>query len=268
MMNKVAKTMSRENHLVISASRRTDLVGCFPGVMIERLRGYPPQDVHSVIVWTKNPHNMLMERELRKVLKEYQQIFVHLTITGMGGGEFEPMIPPWEKVVKMIGPLVDLVGDPSRISWRFDPIIKVEKNGKAYSNFELFPALVETIVPFGIKSCRVSWVSPYKKVVTRLAQEGWHLISQIQSERNAQADQLADVAQKNGMHIHFCSMEGFPISSCIDGELLNKLHPAGLVCSREKAKGQRKLCGCTQSVDLGWYSLQCKHGCLYCYARS
>lgn len=268
MMNNVAKTISRKNHLVISASRRTDLVGCFPGLMVERLREYPPQDVHSVIVWTKNPQNMLMEGELRKVLRAYRQIYVHLTITGMGGGEFEPMIPPWERVVRMIGDLVDLVGDSSRISWRFDPIIKVEKNGKTYSNFDLFPALAETIVPFGIKSCRVSWVSPYKKVVTRLAQKGWHVISQIQLERNAQAGQLADFAQRNGLTIHFCSMEGFPISSCIDGEFLSKLHPTGLVCSREKAKGQRKLCGCTHSIDIGWYSLQCKHGCLYCYARS
>ena len=80
--------MGRKDLLVISASRRTDLLGCFPGVMIERLREYPPQDVHSVVVWTKNPQNMIMEGELRKVLREYRLIYVHLTITGMGGGEF------------------------------------------------------------------------------------------------------------------------------------------------------------------------------------
>ena len=268
MMKQIAKAMNRGILRVISASRRTDLVGCFPEVLVERLKEYPPQDVHSVVVWTKNPYNMLIDGELRKVLKEYQQIFVHLTITGMGGGEFEPMIPHWEKMVRMIGPLVDFVGNPSRISWRFDPIIQVEKKGKVYSNYGLFPALVEAIAPLGIRSCRVSWVSPYKKVVTRLAQRGWHLISQVQYERNAQADHLVEVAQRNGMHIHFCSMEGFPISSCIDGEFLSQLHPAGLICSTEKAKGQRKLCGCTHSVEIGWYSLRCKHGCLYCYAYS
>jgi hypothetical protein len=264
----MTKTMIERTHLVISASRRTDLVGCFPEVMVERLKKYPPQDVHSVIVWTKNPKNMLAEGELRNALKAYGQIYVHLTITGMGGGEFEPRIPSWEKVVRMIGDLVDLVEDSSRISWRFDPIIKVEKNGLTYSNFDLFPVLAETIVPFGIKICRVSWVSPYKKVVTRLAQRGWRVISQVQQERNTQANQLVDFAGKNGLAIQFCSMEEFPVSSCIDGDFLRKLHPTGLVCSRERAKGQRKLCGCTQSIDIGWYSLQCKHGCLYCYAHS
>ena len=259
--------MCRKIPLVISASRRTDLAGCFPEIMSERLKKYSPQDVHSVIVWTKNPQNMIVEGELRRTLQEYQQIFVHLTITGMGGGEFEPMIPRWEKIVKTIGPLIDLVGSPSRISWRFDPIIKAERNGKPYSNFELFPALAEAIAPFGIRNCRISWVSPYKKVVTRMAQKGWHLIPQVSCERNVQATQLIEAARRNGMHIQFCSMEGLPISGCIDGVALSKLHPAGAICSTEKAKGQRKLCGCTHSVDIGWYSLQCPHECLYCYAR-
>jgi hypothetical protein len=204
---------------------------------------------------------MIMEGELRKVLREYRLIYVHLTITGMGGGEFEPMIPHWKEVVKMIGPLVDLVGGPLRIS------LKVEGDGKAYSNFDLFPALADAIAPFGIKICRVSWVSPYKKVLIRLGQKGWRLIPQIHDEKISQAGQLADFAQRHGMDIHFCSMEGFPVSRCIDGEFLSKIHPDGLACSKEKAKGQRELCGCTHSIDIGWYSLQCKHGCLYCYAR-
>ena len=164
--------------------------------MSERLKKYPPPDVHSVIVWTKNPQNMIVEGELRRTLQEYQQIFVHFTITGMGEGEFEPMIPHWEKMVKTLGPLIDLVGSPSRISWRFDPIIKVERNGKPYSNFELFPDLVEAIAPFGIRNCRISWVSPYKKVVTRMAQKGWHLIPQVSCERNAQATQLIEDCPK------------------------------------------------------------------------
>jgi hypothetical protein len=167
----------------------------------------------------------------------------------------------------MMEALVDLAGDPVRISWRFDPILEVEGNERAYTNFDLFPTLAEAMVPFGIKACRVSWVSPYKKVVARLAQNGWHLIPKKQQERIAQAHQLIDIAQGYGLSIHFCSMEGLPVSRCIDGEFLSKIHPEGLVCSTEKAKGQRKLCGCTQSLDIGWYSLKCKHGCLYCYAR-
>ena len=252
--------------LVLSASRRTDLVGCYPHVLVERLKEYPPEVVHSVVIWTKNPRNMVEEGPLKRTLEGYRQVFVHLTITGMGGGEFEPLIPPWEKTVEMLGPLGELVRDPARISWRFDPILEVENRGKKYSNFDLFPLLASAIAPWGIKSCRVSWVSPYKKVLARLGKKGWRLIPRDAEGRKSQADQLKRIAEIWGLNLYFCSVEGFPVSRCIDGELLSHVHPDDLPCSKEKARGQRQQCGCTESLDIGWYSLCCRHGCLYCYA--
>ncbi len=252
--------------LVLSASRRTDLVGCYPDVLVERLLDIPPEAVHSIVLWTKNPQNMISEGPLKRALKNYRQVFVHLTITGMGGGEFEPLIPPWEETVGMIGPLIDLVGDPGRITWRFDPILEVEGHRKTYTNFDLFRLLITFISQWGIKTCRVSWVSPYKKVLSRLAKKGWSLIPGDFRGRKEQADQLLEIAASQGMSLYFCSMEGFPGSRCIDGVLLSQIHPDRLPCSREKARRQRKLCGCTESLDIGWYSLRCKHGCLYCYA--
>ena len=41
--------------LVISASRRTDLVGCYPEALVERLHEFPSESVHSLVIWTKNP---------------------------------------------------------------------------------------------------------------------------------------------------------------------------------------------------------------------
>jgi len=252
--------------LVISASRRTDLVGCYPEALIDRLRQFPPGRAHTLVIWTKNPRNMIIEGPLRKMLRGYRQVYVHLTITGMGGGEFEPRIPPWEEAVGMIGPLIDLVGGPERVSWRFDPILETEGHGRNYSNFDLFPLLAEAIAPRGIRTCRVSWVSPYKKVVTRMGGKGWHLTLRSPSARSAQARILSQVARAHGMELYFCSMGGFPVSRCIDGGLLSEIHPDGLSCSKEKARGQRALCGCTESLDIGWYALRCLHGCLYCYA--
>ncbi len=252
--------------IVISASRRTDLVGCYPDVLWRLLEEFPPAEVHSIVLWTKNPNNLLIEGPLRRKIGEYRQIYIHLTITGMGGGEFEPMIPRWEEVVGMIGPLIELVGDPRRISWRFDPILEAEGQGRRYSNFHLFDSLARRIAPLGIEDCRVSWVSPYKRALNRLKKKGWRLISRTLQERSAQAAQLNQTASRHGLKLHFCAMDGFPISRCIDGELLNSLHPDGWLCCPSKAKGQRELCGCTHSRDIGWYSLRCRQGCLYCYA--
>jgi len=258
--------MEMDEHLVISASRRTDLVGCYPEVLIERLQEFPSESVHSLVIWTKNPKNMIVEGPLRTTLRRYRQLYIHLTITGMGRGEFEPMIPPWKEAVGMIEPLIDLVGDPRRISWRFDPILEVEGPGRRCSNFDLFPLLAESIAPFGIKGCRVSWVSPYKKVIARLAKKSWYLAPRALEQRLDQARTLTQIGREHGMSLNFCCMEGFPVSRCIDGELLSEIHPDGLICSKEKARGQRPLCGCTRSLDIGWYSLRCQHGCLYCYA--
>lgn len=252
--------------LVLSASRRTDLVACYPEIMVERLKEFSPETVHSLVIWTKNPENMLKNGLLKDTLKNYQQIYIHLTITGMGGSAFEPLIPPWPKVVQMIEPLIKIVGSPQRICWRFDPILMVEGEGKSYSNFDFFPEIMESIIPLGLRTCRLSWVSPYKKVVSRLAARGWHLVPQTLRQQKKQAEKMAHWAKNNGMEIYFCAMAGFPSSRCIDGYLLRQIHPQKLECSLKKAKGQRQLCGCTESLDIGWYSLKCKNGCLYCYA--
>lgn len=252
--------------LVISASRRTDLAACYPEIMVERLQEFSPEAVHSIVIWTKNPENMLKNGLLKNTLKNYQQIYVHLTITGMGGTEFEPLIPPWKRIVQMVEPLIKIVGSPQRICWRFDPILIVKGEGKSYSNFDLFPEIMESIIPWGLRTCRISWVSPYKKVVSRLADRGWHLVPLTLPEQKEQAEKIAQWTKNKGMEIHFCAMAGFPLSRCIDGYLLKEIHPQKLDCSLRKAKGQRPLCGCTESLDIGWYSLKCKNGCLYCYA--
>jgi hypothetical protein len=252
--------------LVLSASRRTDLVGCYPEILIDRLKKYPPDRVHSIVIWTKNPENLFKKRPLKLILNSYRQVYVHLTITGMGGGDFEPHVPSWQETVSMLGPLAEMTKDPERISWRFDPIVEVEKDGKKYTNKDLFPLLAGAIAPRGIKNCRISWVSPYKKAVTRMNQRGWRLVQKTQDEKKAQGKELEEVANEMGITLHFCSVEGFPISRCIDGEMLNRLHPDGLRCSEEKAKGQRELCGCTRSLDIGWYTDRCRNECMYCYA--
>jgi hypothetical protein len=253
--------------VVLSASRRTDLVGCYPEHLIEKLKAYPPEKVHTIVIWTKNPYNLIYHQNLRDILTTYSQLYLHLTITGLGGTPLEPRIPPWQEVAAMIHHLVKLVGSPARISWRFDPIITVECADVVFANFQLFPVIAKHIAQHGITVCRTSWASPYKKVIRRMQQKGFVLRPLSPEEQKIQAYEMEKIAGHLGMKLFYCSMEGFPRSRCIDGELLNNLHPGKLSCSTRKAKGQRTRCGCTESIDIGWYTLKCGHGCLYCYAE-
>lgn len=253
--------------IVLSASRRTDLVGCYPEYFIEKLKTYPPEKVHTIVIWTKNPYNLIYHHVLPSVLKQYSQLYIHLTITGLGGTILEPHIPPWEQVIDLLPELIKLTGGPERISWRFDPIVTVEDGSCQFENFPLFSVIAKSVSVHRITACRTSWATPYKKVFQRMQQKGFILKTLTHAEQMAQAHQMSEVAHSLGMELHYCCMEGFTRSRCIDGELLNRLHPERLSCSTRKAKGQRARCGCTESIDIGWYSLKCAHGCLYCYAE-
>lgn len=253
---------------VISASRRIDMVACFPDETAEILyKKCPPEKVHSLVIWTKNPYNLLNHHKLQQQLLEYDQLFIHFTITGMGGTPLEPRVPEMNDSLEMLPEVILLVHSPKRVRIRFDPIVHlITPEGNNYTNYLIFKILAPQIAALGIEDISVSWMSVYKKVRTRLGRAGYRIQAQSQAEWRKEVDDLLKIATENQLQIHACCVPGLPISRCIDGTLLSGLHPKGERCSEKRAKGQRKLCGCTESWDIGWY-YKCPHGCLYCYAN-
>ncbi|MDZ7261096.1 MAG: DUF1848 domain-containing protein [candidate division KSB1 bacterium] len=253
---------------VISASRRIDMVGCYPDELVQILETRcPPERVHSLVIWTKNVANLLDYEPLRRRVLMYDQIYVHYTITGMGGSALESRVPPMEETLKRLPEVIELVGSPRRVQFRFDPIVHLRMpGGKTYTNLPIFKELAPAISQLGIEIVTTSWVALYRKVVNRLKRAGFVPLEISQQQWQAELDELLTTAQRYNLRIHGCCVPGLPRSRCIDGELLNKLHPKGYLCSTKRAKGQRELCGCTESWDIGWYN-PCLHGCLYCYGN-
>ncbi|MBL7075159.1 DUF1848 family protein [candidate division KSB1 bacterium] len=253
---------------VISASRRIDLVGGFPDQLAHLLDDKcPPNRVHTLVLWTKNAANLLNHQRLRETVKRYDQIYLHYSITGMGGGFLEPRIPPTEEALGHLPRLIRLVDCPQRIRIRFDPIVHLRlPGGGNFSNFPHFERVVSRVVELGITTFSISWMATYRGVVRRLRERG--ILPEVVSlsRRKEEAEKLIEIANNLGITINWCCVSGFQSSRCIDGELFNALHPLGYQCSTAKAKGQRELCGCTESWDIGWYN-PCPHGCLYCYAN-
>lgn len=257
---------AKENELpvVISASRRTDLVAYYPDGFIRSLSKFPAEKVHTIVIWTKNPFPLLRNNSLRDILSKYSQIYLHLTVTGMGGTILEPAIPGYKDVLKILPELISFADNPRRLRIRFDPIVNLRINGKPYTNFKIYKNIAPFISTLGIEDVSISWMAPYSKVINRLNANN---ISRIEFDKKEQSDWMIQMSKAYGLKLHFCCVERLQISRCIDGELLNSLHPRGLKCSTEKAIGQRELCGCTRSIDVGWYSQICQGGCVYCYAR-
>ena len=106
----------------------------------------------------------------------------------------------------------------------------------------------------------------YKKVVKRLAVNKIFPVVITNKQKQEECKNLKDIAGIYGVKLEGCCTKESEISRCIDGQLFNRLHPDGYNCSVRKAEGQRELCGCTESWDIGWY-YPCPNGCLYCYAN-
>jgi hypothetical protein len=253
---------------VISASRRIDLVAGYPDKTVELLAAKaPPEAVHTVVVWTKDPANMLDHAALRASLGRYDSLFLHLTITGMGGGPLEHRVPEPHLVLERLPEVLELVGGPDHVRVRFDPVVHVRcPDGSEYTNLEFFGRLAPVLQRFGIENVSISWMQVYRKVLRNLAARGYAPVEVSQERWRAELDFLEAIAAGHGITLHGCCVPGMPRSRCIDGELLTCLHPKGKPCSTKRAKGQRELCGCTESLDIGWYE-PCRHGCVYCYAH-
>lgn len=275
---------------VISVSRRTDLVAFFPdwlsAVLEEeeaRVHGpsghtysvnLSPDIVHSIVLWSKNFANVIENfRGLKDMLQKYDQIYLHFTITGLGETFIERGVPPYQKALDQLTDLVKIVGIPERITIRFDPVVYWRERGSICTNLYIFEKIAPFLQKYGIKDIRISFAQWYKKAVKRAEKIGFPYIDPSEEKKLDGARYLSDVAQAWGFDLHSCSQNfltevpGIRPSSCIDGLLLQRLHPCNAPVSLAKDRSQRVECGCTESVDIGSYTQFCPHSCLYCYAN-
>ena len=253
---------------IISASRRIDMVGNAPDQFVDILnKKCPPASVHTLVIWTKNAKNLFAYQPLLEKVKQYDQLFFHYTVTGMGGTMLEPRVPSAEKGITYLNDLVELAGDPRRIRFRFDPIVNLQlPDGTSYCNLTWFEKLAPKVKQSGVTDISISWMSEYRKVLSRLTRVGITAMKVTPELWHCEYETIMEIANKYNFSIHGCCVPQMSRSKCIDGELLKILHPTGEPCSTKKAKGQRSECGCTESWDIGWYH-QCFHGCRYCYAN-
>ncbi len=227
----------------------------------------PPENVHSLVLWTKNAYNILRHKVLRDQLKKYDQIYLHYSITGLGGSFLEPKVPETRMALSHIPELVKFLKNPLRLRIRFDPVLHFKQlDGTIIDNLKYFEHIASVIAKNNIRDVSVSWVQIYGKVNKRLNQYNITPVSVSSEQWHEEADWLQKVADLNNITLHGCCVPGWPRSRCIDGYLLNALHPKGYVATTRRAKGQRAECGCTESWDIGWYHA-CPHGCVYCYAN-
>jgi DNA repair photolyase len=275
---------------VISASRRTDLVASFPEWLAAALRArrarvlgpsgrahdvdLSPEAVHTFVLWSKDLSNLLGNaHDLRDLLAAYDQVYIHFTVTGLGGTAVEPGVPPYRDALAQLPECVAIAGHPHRVSVRFDPVLCWEDGEAVRTNLPYFPAVAAAAAAQGIRDIRMSFAQWYGKAKRRAVARDFAFIDPPDQEKRSRASSLAEIAATHGLTLHACSqpaLAGIPNvrpSVCIDAVLLGALHPRREPASLRKDRSQRANCLCTESKDIGSYTQACPHGCVYCYAN-
>jgi len=233
-----------------------------------------PAEVHTLVLWSKDFSNLLRNAHgLRALLAAYGQVYLHFTITGLGGTAVEPGAPPRDQALAQLPGLAALAGDPRRVSVRFDPVVFWSDGAEVRSNLREFPSIAAAAAGIGIKDIRMSFAQWYGKAKRRAAARRFPFVDPPDAAKREHAAALATIAAARGLILHACSqpalagVPGIVPSACVDGALLESLHPDHEPASRRKDRSQRPDCLCAESKDIGSYTQACPHGCVYCYAN-
>lgn len=229
-----------------------------------------PNNVHSIVLWSKNYGNVVNDP---RHLQDYD-LYFNFTITGYNN-TLERNVINSNIAVRQMERLANTYS-PEQIMWRFDPIIlstqgeatpTFDKVGKA--RLEMFEKLGKDISSFGVKHCSISFMTLYGAVEHRLKKHKFNYINLNNELQQKFTEHLVEIADKYGITIYSCanpilnSVQGVKKGCCIDGKRLDRLF--NKMSSHAKDPGQRPDCGCTPSIDVGSYDQVCKHSCLYCY---
>ncbi len=269
--------MSKSRPLILSASRRCDLPGFYAAeckarilAKIARLR---TRFLYGVVFWTRHARPFLKGGDLHDlVYRQLDNPIVNLTITGLGASPLEPGVPSTDDMIRALPDLVDAFhGDPQRIRWRFDPLLK------GYSSLETFERIARTMSALGVPTCTFSFPAYFslKGDLTPFFEKAsiprWE-----PHEKAIFLKRLVEIAEPLRIRLLSCTQPENTLlhpyieqAQCIPREVLEQGHPEQLPLDLEKDVSQRKKCLCIQSDDIGDYETdRCGGGCVYCYSKA
>jgi Domain of unknown function (DUF1848) len=260
--------------ILLSASRRTDLPGWHADRLAGRLREVlarrGAEGIYGVVFWTRFPA-ALTTSPLRELLEgALRNVCVNLTLTGLGGSRLEPRGPDAERVLAELPGLIALIGGPSRLRWRFDPLIPTD------DLLDRFGDLAPRFAALGVDTCTFAFPSARSlrgNLLTRYRDLGVPRWPDEVARRDFVA-RMADVAGPLGIQLLSCSQpevlgyhRAVRPAQCIPGNILAAAYPPGTPGPSGKDPSQRRHCTCPPSQDLGDYRIDaCSTGCLYCYS--
>jgi len=305
--NKEGMTVEAQAPVIISASRATDIPAFYSDWLIERLKaGYVKwknpfnskylyvsfEKVRLFVFWSKNPKPLI--KHLNYFNDNKLNYYFQFTLNNYDSEHLEPNVPDVSERIETFIELSELIGK-DKVIWRFDPLILTDKIGieellkkTEFIGNQIMNHTEKMVFSFAdIKS--------YKKVQNNLLKsliryQDFDDLKMIEFAQN-----LEQLNRKWNFEVGTCaeqiSLEKYGIihNKCIDDDLIIRLFSNDKVLMKflgveinepsmfanksiikkkpSKDSGQRSLCGCVPSKDIGEYNT-CPHLCEYCYANS
>lgn len=212
------------------------------------------ETVDCFVFWTKNPEPMLPY--LKRLDMLGYPYYFEMTITGYRE-DMEPNVPSTEEAMATFMLLSERIGR-ERMDLRFDPIIINEKYPLEY-HLEQFEMLCSWLHAYTDR-CIISFVDYYK---------GSPFVELEAEDMIEAAKGLVQIADRYQLPLYTCAEKidlrpyGIQTGACIDKKKTESI--VGYRLDVKRDRGQRRACGCVESVDIGMYGT-CIHGCRYCYA--
>ena len=255
------------------------------------------EKVKGIVFWTKNPSKEMIEYQ-KELDKAGVHTYFQYTLNDYENEKFEPFLPSLDQRIERFIELSKTVGS-DRVIWRFDPLFlmnqdtlisrikyigdklrgythklvfsfvdiscykKVQANLAKYTDMynehnvldaEYTPELMESIAS-RLATLRDMWIH-----------EGWDI-------ELATCGEAFDLDKYKIQHNRCIDSEQFKKIAKDDAEFMNYLTYGGMLTTKErtpkqfKDAGQRPVCGCMLSKDIGMYNT-CLHFCVYCYANA
>ncbi|MDB4303529.1 DUF1848 domain-containing protein [Desulfosarcina sp.] len=274
--------------LIVSASRKTDLPAHHSDWFMERLRrghlvvNFPVKRYISfdltrlIVFWTKNPQPLM--QHLDEIDAMGINYYFQFTLNDYEQEGLEPNVPPLVERIDTFKRLAERIGR-EKVIWRFDPLALTDNIdrqgliGKVGSLMQALDRHTEKMV--------FSFLHPaaHKKAERKLKKAGINAKGFSDEDKAYVARHIAEMAAESGIQAAACA-EGMDLApfgiarnKCIDDGLIRRLfgYDHELMAfvnggNDLSDKGQRQLCGCVPSIDIGTYDT-CRHFCHYCYAN-
>ena len=273
--------------VIVSASRATDIPAFYADWFFNRLdKGYASwrnpfngkdsyvsfANTRFVVFWSKNPKPLI---PYLPILQEKGiGFYIQFTLNDYDAEQLEPGVPRLAERIDTFKRIVDEYGVGS-VVWRFDPLILTEKISPELLLHRI-SAIAEQLNGYTEKLVfSFADIACYRSVARNLRAAGINYKEWDTETMLSFARRLADMRLL--FRLATCAeavdLEEFGIehNRCIDPGLIARRSPddVELKSFLQRAKpdsGQRKLCGCILSKDIGAYNT-CPHLCRYCYAN-